>query len=76
MPSSSDASLSDIIYNVDGGKVILALIPMGVLARSRSRKRRRISQPGSGRSGDALREEHGNMRGLANGINLKAQRQY
>jgi hypothetical protein len=46
-------------------------------ARPRSRKQRGISQPGSGRSGEALRaEEHGNNQGFVNGINLKAQRQY
>ena len=40
------------------------------LARPRSWKQRGISQPGTGQSGGALREEHGNMRGSVNGIKL------
>jgi hypothetical protein len=64
------------IFVIIDNLLIVMYVIMGVLAKPRSRKQRGISQPGTRRSGGVPREKHGNNRGSADGINLKAQRQY
>jgi hypothetical protein len=64
------------IFVIIDNLLIVMYVIMGVLAKPHSRKRRGISQRGSGQSGEVTREEHGNNRGSADRINLKAQRQY
>ena len=64
-----------VVGKIDNLLIVMCVI-MGVLAKPRSQKQRGISQPVTGRSGGVPREEHGNNQGSADGINLKAQRQY